>query len=169
MSEQPVDKPDRKEVGGELILPAAAVLFTIYYLTTIQDVPWTAQVSAVLVGSVLIALCIAFAVRTFLGVRRGEKSLGLGPLIAPRAFVGKRLLLLALTLGYIAVIEWLGFTLTTFVFLAAGMLLLGEGRRPGLIVILSAVLSIGGYLLFVVAFQTRFPVGPVDALFKAVF
>jgi len=169
MSEQPQGQPARKEVGGELILPTAAVLFTIYYFTTIQEVPWTAQVSALLVGSVLIVLCIALAVRTFLGVRRGEQSLGLGPLIAPRGFVGKRLLLFALTLGYIATITRLGFTLTTFLFLTAGMLVLGEGCRKGLIVSLSAVLSVGGYLLFVVAFQTRYPEGPVEALFKAVF
>jgi hypothetical protein len=169
MSEQPQGRPARKEAGGELILPAAAVLFTIYYYTTIQEVPWTAQVSAVLVGSVLIFLCVILAIRTFLGVRRGEQSLGLGPLIAPRAFIGKRLLLLALTLGYVGLITWLGFTLTTFLFLTAGMLVLGEGRRKGLIVTLSAVLSIGGYLLFVVAFQTRYPEGPVEALFKAVF
>jgi hypothetical protein len=169
MSEQPQGQPAQKEAGAELILPAAAVLFTIYYFTTIQEVPWTAQVSAVLVGSVLIVLCVSLAIRTFLSVRRGEQSLGLGPLIAPRDYIGKRLLLFALTLGYVAAITWLGFTLTTFLFLTTGMLVLGEGRRKGLIVTLSAVLSVGGYLLFVVAFQTRYPEGPVEALFKAVF
>jgi hypothetical protein len=168
MAEQPSGKPAREEVGGELILPVAAVLFTIYYFTTIQEVPWTAQASALLVGSILIVLCLALAVRTFIGVRRGDVSLGFEPLITPRDFIGKRLILLALTLGYIVVIDWLGFTLTTFLFLAAGMLVLGNGRRWRLILILSTILAVGGYLLFVVAFQTRFPVGPVDALFKAV-
>jgi hypothetical protein len=169
MSERPLDRPDRKEVGAELILPTAAVLFTLYYFTTIQEVPWTAQVSALLVGTVLIVLCLALAVRTFLGVRRGDQSLGFGPLIAPRAYVGKRLLLLGLTLGYVLVIEWLGFTLTTLVFLFAGMSLLSNGRRLGLIGVLSVALSLGGYLLFVVAFETRFPAGPLEAAFKAVF
>jgi len=169
MSEPSPTKPARKEVGGELILPVAAVLFTIYYFTTIQEVPWTAQASAVLVGGILIVLCLALAVRTFLGVARGEQSLGFVPLIAPRAYIGKRLVLLALTLGYIAFIDWLGFTLTTFIFLGAGMLVLGNGRRPALILVLSAILAIGGYLLFVVAFQTRFPVGVVDAMLKTVF
>jgi len=169
MTEPPVGKPDLQPAGSELILPAAAVLFTIYYLSTIREVPWTAQVSAVLVGSILIFLCALLAVRTFIGVRRGELSLGLGRLIAPRAYIGKRLILLGLTIGYIVVIEWLGFTLTSFVFLAAGMSVLSEGRRLGLILILSTVLAVGGYLLFVVAFQTRFPVGLVDAALKAVF
>jgi len=168
MSEPSPTKPARKEVGGELILPVAAVLFTIYYFTTIREVPWTAQASAVLVGSILIVLCLALAVRTFLSVARGQQSLGFGPLIAPCAYIGKRLVLLALTLGYIAFIDWLGFTLTTFIFLAVGMLVLGDGRRPVLILVLSAILAIGGYLLFVVAFQTRFPVGVVDAMLKTV-
>ena len=166
MTDETPETGGRKAVGGELILPVAAVAFTIYYFTTIRDVPWTAQVSAVLVGSVLILLCAAFGVRTFLAVRRGEQSLGLGPLIAPRHFVRKRLVLMALTVGYALVIEWLGFTITTFLFLTAAMLLLGEGRRKGLVLALSITLSLGGYLLFVVAFQTRFPVGPFEALMK---
>jgi hypothetical protein len=68
----------------------------------------------------------------------------------------------------VAVIEWLGFTLTTFLFLAAGMLLLNDGRRPGFIVGLAAALAIGGYLLFIVAFQTRFPEGPLEQLLAGV-
>ena len=83
-------------------------------------------------------------------------------MIEPRWFLPKRLGLFALTLGYVVVIRWGGFTLTTFVFLALAMLLLGDGRRKGLILALAAVLSIGGYLLFVVAFSTRFPEGPFE-------
>ena len=169
MADEPLDNGDRKQVGGELILPFAAVLFSIYYFTTIREVPWTAQVSAVLVGSVLIVLCIAFAIRTLLGVYYGGQSLDLGTLIAPRAFLGKRLLLLALTIGYIAIIEWLGFTLTTFMFLALAMGVLGEWRRIGLILTISALLSITGYLLFIVAFEIRFPLGPFEAAMKAAF
>lgn len=169
MAEQPLDQPERKEVGGELILPAAAGLFTIYYFTTIQGVPWTAQVSALFVGSILIVLCAIFAGATILRVRRGEQSLGFGPLVAPRAYAGKRLIMLALTLGYAAVIDWAGFTLTTFVFLFAGMSVLGEGRRIRQVAALSLLMSVGGYLLFVVAFKTSFPKGPLENLFATVF
>jgi Tripartite tricarboxylate transporter TctB family len=169
MAELPPGERRRNQVGGELILPAGAVAFTIYYFTTIKDAPWIAQVSALIVGIVLIVLCALFGIRTFLSVYLGELSLGLEHLIEPRAYVPKRLMLLALTLGYIYVIPWLGFTLTTFLFLMFAMSVLSEGRRFAFIVALSVFLSLGAYLLFVVAFQTRFPMGPVEAVLNRVF
>lgn len=161
--------PRKKHIGGELVIPGLALAFTIYYFTTIIDVPWTAQVSAVFVGTVLIICILIFTVRAFLMVKRGEADLGLGPLIAPVGYIPKRLLLLALTLGYIFFIQWGGFTLTSFVFLSLSMLTLNNGRRKGLILGLSAALSLGGWLMFVVAFETRFPEGPFEHLMKGLF
>jgi hypothetical protein len=169
VSEQTRESGRPRAVGGELILPAAAVVFALYYFSTIREVPWTAQVSAVLVGSVLIVLCLTFAIRTALAVRRGEATLGFGPLVAPRHLIVKRLALLALTVGYIYVIDWLGFTITSFLFLASAMLLLSGGRRRARIMTIAAGLSLGGYLLFIVAFETRFPAGPFETLMKALF
>lgn len=161
---------ERRKIGGELIIPIAAFAFTIYYFTTILHVPWSAQVSAFFIGSIVILLTIIFFIRTAFVLRRGEASLGLGRIIEPASFVPKRLVLLALTLGYILAIRWDGgFTLTTFIFLVAAMLLLNEGRKKRLIIILSTVLAIGGWLLFVVAFHTRFPAGPFEWLMKGLF
>lgn len=157
---------DKKSIGGELVIPIAAVLFTLYYFWTIIDVPWIAQVSAFFVGSILLALLAIFFVRTYLTVRRGDADLRLHTLIEPTWFLPTRLGLFALTLGFVVFIRWAGFTLTTFAFLSLAMLLLGKGRRKGLIIALSAICSLGGYLLFVVAFHTRFPEGPFEALMK---
>ena len=162
----PEEKPEKKHLGGELVIPVAALLFTIYYFTTIIDVPWTAQVSAFFVGTVLSLCILIFIVRVALMVRRGEADLGLGRLVEPVNYIPKRLALLGLTIGYILVIRWGGFTLTTFVFLALAMTLLNEGRRKGFIVALSAVLALSGWLLFIVAFETRFPAGPFETLMK---
>ena len=49
------------------------------------------------------------------------------------------------------------------------MLTLNEGRRKGLILGLAATLSLGGWLLFVVAFETRFPEGPFELAAKGLF
>ena len=49
-------KPEPRAIGGELIIPVAALALTIYYFTTIIDVPWSAQVSAFFVGAILILL-----------------------------------------------------------------------------------------------------------------
>jgi hypothetical protein len=84
-----------------------------------------------------------------------------------RAVAPKRAALFVLTLAYIFFINLAGFTITTFLFLCLGMLVLSEGRNKRLIVGLAVGLSIGGYLLFVVAFERRFPEGPFEALYKA--
>ena len=162
-------KPQKRAAGAELVLPFVGLVFTIYYFTTIIDVPWTAQVSAFFVGVILIGLVIALFIRTAINVRRGEATLSFEPLIVPRDYVPKRAALLGLTLSYIFFIEWGGFTITTFFFLFLTMLLLSNGKHKRLILALSLSLSIGGYFLFIVAFNTRFPRGPVELLLNGVF
>ncbi|MCG8543789.1 MAG: tripartite tricarboxylate transporter TctB family protein [Alphaproteobacteria bacterium] len=171
MSDEPsTEKPEKASLGADLIIPGAACLFTLYYFSTIIDSPWTAQVSAFFVGAILLVLCVIFFVKLGVQVKRGDGELRFDNLFAPRAIVPKRLALFGLTLAYIVVIDWAGFTITTFLFLFLGMLLLSgrERKNKRLIVVLSAVLSIGGYLLFVVAFQRRFPEGPFEHAFKAI-
>ncbi len=168
-AELPSEKREKTPVGADLLIPGAAVAFTLYYFSTIIDSPWTAQVSAFFVGTILLALCFLLLVGITRRVARGEASLRFDPLISPAEVVPKRLALLGLTLGYIFFIDWLGFTATTFLFLMFGMTLLSGWQRDNkrLIVILSAVLSIGGYLLFVVAFERRFPEGPFEQFFQS--
>ncbi len=160
--------PEKKHIGGDLVIPIAALLFTLYYFSTIIDSPWTAQVSAFFIGAVLILLVATFLITSVLAMRRGEADLRLDNLTAPRAFVPKRLALLALTLGFIYFVQWGGFTLTTFAFSSLAMLVLSEGRNKGFILALCAVLALGGYLLFILAFDTRFPTGPFETLMKQV-
>jgi len=160
------EKPESKPIGGELLLPVAALLFTLYYFWTIIDTPWTAQVSAFFVGTILIALIIMFFVRTWWQMRRGEVNLGIGDLITPTNFIPKRLVLLALTIGYIYLVTFLGFTITTFLFLSLTMLLLGKGQRKMLVFIVSAVLALSGWLLFIYTFDTNFPAGPFEIMMQ---
>lgn len=157
----------RHPVGGDLIIPIAAVAFTLYYFSSIINSPWEAQVNAFFVGTILIVLVAIQLIRSARQLLTGKGDLGLGGLIGPGAIMRKRLLLLVLTIGYVVVIEWLGFTLTTFLFLTAAMLVLNDGRRPGFILGLATALALGGYLLFIAAFQTRFPEGPLEQLLGA--
>ena len=166
--ESPSGKPERKHIGGELIIPVAGVVFAIYYFTTIIDSPFEAQVSAFFVGTVLTGLVAIFLLKSAISVIRGETDLGIEPLLSDRSFLPKRLALFALTVAFIIVVEWGGFTLTTFVFLSLAMLLLSDGRNLKFILILAASLAIGGYLLFIVAFHTRFPFGPFEYLMNRV-
>ena len=159
-------KPKKKPLGGELIIPLAAIAFTLYYLSSILQSPWEAQVNAFFVGSILIAVSVVFIGISVRSIVRGEADWGFGALVQPLIMVPKRLILLVLTAGYIFALEWGGFTLTTFVFLATAMLLLTNFQRKGLVLALSLGLSLGGYLLFIVAFDTRFPQGAFERLMR---
>ena len=85
---------EHKSVGSDLIIPVAALLFTLYYFYTIIDAPWTAQVAAFLVGSVLIILIVLFGVKSIRSLKKGEGALTFDTLIKPKAYVPKRLGLL---------------------------------------------------------------------------
>lgn len=167
MAEETGSEPtEKKQIGGELVIPVAALIFTLYYFTTIYNSPWTAQVSAFFIGAVLIFLIGILLVKSAIAWKAGEVGLGLDTLLEPRSFITKRLALLALTLGFIVFVDWGGFTITTFLFLGAATLLLSGLGRWRLILGLSAGLAIGGYLLFILAFDTRFPDGPFEELMQ---
>ncbi len=159
---------ERKSIGGDFVIPLAALGFTLYYFSTIIDSPWTAQVAAFFIGAILIGLILLFLVKAAVAIGRGEADLGTGALVAPSGLLPTRLALLAITAAYLALIEWGGFTLTTFAFLLAAMLLLNRGQRPGFILGLSLAVSLGGYLVFILAFETRFPRGPFEHFVQAV-
>jgi len=169
MSSTSTDKEhEKKSIGGELVIPVAALLFTLYYFSTIIDSPWTAQVSAVFIGTILIVLIVLFTVSVIVRARRGEIDLKIGSLIEPHSVLGKRVALFGLTLGFILIIPYLGFTITTFVFMTLGMLVLADWQRKRFIAILCAVLAISGWALFIFAFETRFPAGPFENLMKGI-
>ncbi len=49
------------------------------------------------------------------------------------------------------------------------MLLLSGGKKKGLAFSIAGILALGGYLLFIVAFKTRFPAGPFEQLMERLF
>lgn len=157
----------KRQMGGELIIPVLALAFTLYYISTVIDSPWTAQLNAFLVGSVLIVLVLAFFAYAAREVLSGQATLGASNLLAPYEILPKRAGFIALTLAYLVVMQWLGLTLTTFLFMAASMLLLGGGRRPLLALGAAAVMAVTALVVFIILFQKRFPKGPVEYLMQA--
>lgn len=158
----------RPPVGGQLVIPVAAIIFTLYYFTTIIDSPWTAQVSAVLIGGILIALCVIFIAKKSYQVFRRRATLGLSELYNAKDLTTGRAVLFTITLGYVIVIEWGGFTITTFFFFFLSILTLNQGKRKAKTAIVSLFMALSGYALFILAFDTRFPRGPFEILMKAV-
>lgn len=161
------DKP-RRQLGGELVIPVLAIVFTLYFFSTIWNSPWTAQVSAFAVGSILLLVCAMFILRCILSIRSGEGSLGFATLFSREDLATRRIGLLITTVGFCVLIEWLGFTLTTFLFLSISMIILAKGKRPVFIAAVSAAMALGGWAVFIWAFDTRFPRGWFETTMKAV-
>ena len=177
MPEPSAPGPGPRNVLPELIIPAMALLFTIYYLTTITEVPWIAQASAVLVSSLLILSILAFGVRIFFRVRDGQEYLSVRDALRSLAFEKqvnlRRLLLLVFAVLYIALLPWLGFSLATFILIFSSIIVLSVGRsnssnmNAGVFraFMISFVCSFIGYVAFII-FKTRFPEGPIERLIE---
>ena len=171
------DKPDsevgKRPAGGDMILPVAALAFTIYYFTTIWNSPWEAQVAAFLVGSILIGLIAILLIRTARELATGKVDLRIVDLLGDRTVYPRRLGVLALTVGYLIGIDWLGFTLTSFLFLFCSMLVLEDRdrtlKRMPHSAAVAATLSLVGWLVFIRSFDARFPRGPLESLLGALF
>lgn len=163
------DKADnRRQLGGELVIPVLAIIFTLYYFSTIWNSPWTAQVSAFLVGGILLFVCALFLLRCLVWLSNGTGSLGFSNLINMDDIRTGRIGLLVATVGFCVLIEPLGFTLTTFLFMLVSMTVLAKARRMPLILLISTTVSLIGWAVFIVAFDTRFPRGWFETTMNAV-
>jgi len=156
--------PAKPNIAGELIIPVLGVLFTIYYISTVLDSPWTAQVNAYMVGSVLLAVSVVFFGLKFRDLIRGDAVLDVPVARGLNAMKSAQTGFILIALGYLMIMEILGFTLATAVFFWLAMLLLDGGRRPVMKIGLSAVMALIGYLVFILMFETRLPKGPVESI-----
>jgi len=161
------DQPDKpRNILPDCIIPALASIFTIYYLTTITEVPWISQASAIVVSGLLLLSILAFVIRSVWRVRRHQETLRLEgsfqDLLGYLPTSARRIGLLLLAIAYVLAIEKLGFTLTTFIFVFAAIILLSSLANWKRALIISLSCSVIGYIVFVYLFKTRFPVGPIE-------
>lgn len=159
--------PEIRPLGAELIIPVMAVIFTLYFFTTIWNSPWTAQVSTFMIGGILLFVCILFFARSALLLRRGQADFGFGGLVSRDDLRTGRLGLFLCTVGYTVLINQFGFTLTTFLFMFASMTVLSKGRNIRFNAALAAGIALAGWALFIWAFDTRFPRGWFETFMKA--
>ena len=168
MRQEPGKEPPN--IAPDFIIPALALGFTVYYLTTITEVPWTSQASAIVVGSLLTLSIAAFVIRSLWRIRSGEETLRIADslhILLDRVPVSSRRIgLLALAIAYVWIIDSLGFTLTTFAFIFTAILLLSSLANWKRAFAVAASSAIIGYVVFVFFFNTRFPRGPVENWLK---
>ena len=152
----------KPNIAGELIIPVIGVLFTIYYISTVLDSPWTAQVNAFMVGTVLLGVSALFFITKIVALRTGQAIFDVPLARGFAALKSAQTAFILITLVYLFILELLGFTLATTLFFFAAMMLLDRGKAPVMKAGLSLFMALVGYLVFILMFETRLPKGPVE-------
>jgi hypothetical protein len=167
---EPGTVPEEKQaLGADLIIPVGTILFAIYYLYTVWDLPWQAKAAGLGIGGAMAIVLALLAVRFVREWSAGRADLGLGTLAFPVVTLAQRLGLLAAALAFVLVMPLAGFTLGLFLFLMAGMIILSGLSQLKSATIIALLVSLGGYLLFIVFIGARFPQGPVETLLGSIF
>jgi hypothetical protein len=164
MSEVSTRTGRKRPLGGELIIPVAAITFAIYYTSTVWELAWQANAVGLSVGSGIVILLVILGVRFAREWARGEANFSLGEVAYPLSLLVRRLAILAAATGFILVMPYLGFTLSMFMFLVVGVMVLSGFEQLKWGIVLALAVSLGGYLLFIVFVGARFPQGPVERL-----
>ena len=154
----------KNPLGADLVIPALALGFAAYFFVSIADLAWEAKANGVVIGGVLITLIAIQLVRTAMALVRKEGDLGFGPLWLPRDALAKRVGMVAVTVLFIATLNWLGLTLGLLAALFAALWIMGA--RGKTLAIVPLVVAIAVYLLFVALLQSDIPHGPIERLFS---
>ena len=152
----------KNPLGADLVIPALALGFAVYFFISIADLAWEAKANGVVIGGILVLLIALQLVRTALALLRRQATLGFHAIWAPREALGKRIGMVLITVLFIATLKWLGLTLGLFLSLLAALWVMGARGKP--LVIIPVAVSAAAYLLFVVLLHSDIPHGPIERL-----
>jgi len=155
----------RRAAGTDLIIPALAVGFTLYYFWTVTELTWEAKANGIIIGGVLLVLVALLLVRIGVQMGRGEASLAIdfgGWTEANR----KRLALIAIILLFLVILEPLGTSISLALMLLASMWVMGARHWPSLIGV-AVTLPLIVWASLMVFIGTRLPQGPFEKLMHA--
>ncbi|MBI3453147.1 MAG: tripartite tricarboxylate transporter TctB family protein [Rhodospirillales bacterium] len=158
----------RPAVGADLVLPALAAAFAIYFFASVWNLSWEAKTNATIIGVTLLGLIGLLLVRIGIQVARDGATLGIGRLIEPQSARWPRLAIIGCCIAFIFVLPWLGLTLGLFILVAALMVIMRAGTWRA-IAATSTIVSGIAYLLFIALLNSRLPRGPVEKLLSLAF
>lgn len=156
----------KEAAGADLVIPLLALGFAIYFFSSIADLVWEAKANGVIIGTALVTLVLIQLGRIGYRVAKGRASLATRALWEPREALPRRLGMVAVTIGFIVTLKWLGLTLGLLLWMVAGLWVMGV-RNSRVIAAISIVTAAAAYLLFIAALDSNFPHGPVENLVAA--
>jgi len=150
-------------LGADLVIPALALAFAVYFFVSTADLVWEAKANGVVIGIALVILIAFQAGRAVLRAMRGQGGLGFDPLWRPRDLAWRRIGLVAVTALFIATLPWLGLTLGLWLGMVAQLLIIGVRSWKTLFWLPSGTAACV-YLLFIAVLDSGFPHGPIENL-----
>lgn len=157
MSEKP------KALGAELVVPALAFAFTVYFLYSTSGLQWEARSNGLIIGTLLLVLVAVQVVRVGIDFTRKRGTFGFGTLVTPVDIFRKRLGLIAIAIAFVATLPWLGLAIGLFLALGASFALMGV-RPMGRVLLVTFAITLVCWLGFTVALDMGLPPGPVEKL-----
>jgi hypothetical protein len=166
----PPERPSgsKEPLGADLVIPALALGFAVYFFLSIADLAWEAKANGVLIGTILVVLIGIQLARVGAELVKGNANLRLARLWQPREALPKRVGLVLITVAFIVAIRWLGLTLGLFLALFAALYLMGV-RKPSHLALVPLGVAAAAYGLFIAALDSDLPRGPVEQLIAALF
>jgi hypothetical protein len=154
----------KQPLGADLVIPALALAFAVYFFVSIADLAWEAKANGVVIGGVLVGLILIQTIRIALRIVKHDASFGFDPLWQPRDALVKRVGMVLITVVFIATLKWLGLTLGLALALFAALWVMGA--RGKALVLIPLTVATAAYLLFVALLQSDIPHGPIERLFS---
>lgn len=156
------------KITGEIIIPVIVLVFTLGYFFETKEL----RSESLLLAKPLVFLC--FFLSLFIFFKNGIKiinvrssstdnndlAVSLKLKIKNSLFSNKKAILTIISfIIYILVINWLGFYLTSSLYLCSQLFLLGERKLSKIIIITLVVVVLFIYPIFNIWMKTPFPVG----------
>jgi hypothetical protein len=157
---------ENKAHGADLVIPALGLSFAAYFFLSTAELVWEAKANGVVIGAILVLLIAIQLARMAVRFVHGHADLRFDSLLEPRELLWKRIGLVVLTAAFIALLPWLGLTLSLWLGMLSALYLVGvRSRRVLLWLPLGTAAAIYG--LFIAALDAGFPHGPIETALGA--
>ena len=157
---------NRPGIIPELIIPVGAILFGIYYLSTVWTLPFQAKVVGLYVTSGIALLCLILAVRFVRELRSGKKGWSFNGFFSDPVTEGRRWGVLLATILFIALMPLLGFALSLFLFVFSTVFLIGGRTRIKAAFWVATSITVIAFSVFILFVKVRFPLSIIDETIK---
>jgi hypothetical protein len=155
----------KNPLGADLVIPALALGFAVYFFWSIADLAWEAKANGVVIGTALIVLVTIQLVSIAVQVAKGKGDLRTGPLWQPTDVLWKRIGMVLVTVAFIAALQLLGLTLSLAIAMAAALTIMGV-RKLSTVLWISLAVAAAAYILFIAVLDAAFPHGAIEKLFS---